>query len=170
RPQQVGVRKRPRPFPTRANAAKRSLIGRELEIAAGGRGRTVVPPRSEFDLAIHDPEIEPVDEPAIAALLAKVLLAGPCPFSIGDDVVVDALAHDGCAPQGLEISQCEMPARKPTRPDTAMMAQRTPLACSRMACISSTLADIRSSSSSMWETFCSSTARRSLEERAGLMA
>jgi hypothetical protein len=46
----------------------------------------------------------------------------------------------------LEMSQCEMPVRKPTRPDTAMTAQRTPFACSRMACISSTLADIRPSS------------------------
>jgi hypothetical protein len=33
---------------------------------------------------------------------------------------------------------------QPTRPDTAMIAQRTPRACSRMACISSTLADMRS--------------------------
>src|SRR4051812_3442321 len=126
-----------------------SLIGRELEIATRGRSRTVVPPRSEFDLAVHDPEIEAVDGAAIAALLAKISLPGPRPFSIGDDLVGDALAHDGCAPQAFEISQCEMPARKPTRPDTAMMAQRTPLACSRMACISSTLADIRSSSSSI---------------------
>src|SRR4051812_21383607 len=70
-----------------------SFIGRKLEGAAGGRGRTVVPPRSEFDLAIHDPEIEPVDEPAIAALLAKIFLTGSSPFSIGDDVVGDALAH-----------------------------------------------------------------------------
>src|SRR5689334_15282337 len=75
-----------------------SLIGRELKISAGGGGRAIVPPRPEFDLAVHDPEIEAVDEPAIAALLAKISLAGSCPFSIGDDVVGDALAHDRCAP------------------------------------------------------------------------
>jgi hypothetical protein len=49
-----------------------SFIGHEIEAAAGGRGCTIVPPRSEFDFAVHDPEIEAVDEPAIAALLAKI--------------------------------------------------------------------------------------------------
>jgi len=53
-----------------------SFIRCELEAAAGGRGRSIVPPRSEFDLAIHDPEIEAMDEPAVAALLAKIRLRG----------------------------------------------------------------------------------------------
>src|SRR5215831_16053381 len=48
------------------------------------------------------------------------------------------------APHPLAVTQCERPARKPTRPASAMMAQRTPRACSRIACISSTLADMRS--------------------------
>jgi hypothetical protein len=46
------------------------------------------------------------------------------------------------AAQLLEISQCEMPVRDPTKPETAMIAHRTPRACSGMACISSTLLDM----------------------------
>jgi len=34
------------------------------------------------------------------------------------------------------MTQWETPARKPTSPETAMTAERTPRACSRMACIS----------------------------------
>src|SRR5262249_16080153 len=38
-----------------------------------------------------------------------------------------------------------------------MIAQRTPRACSKIVCISSTLADMRPSSPSICETFCSTT-------------
>src|SRR5262245_48746167 len=155
---------------TSAAAVHQSFILGELEAASGGGGGAVVPPSAEFDAALDDPEIEAMDEAAIAALLAKIPQARPRPLAILDDVIGDASGHGARAAHTFEISQCEMPARNPTSPDTAMIAQRTPRACNRMACISSTLADMRSSSSSMWETFCSSTARRSLESRAGPMA
>jgi hypothetical protein len=46
-------------------------------------------------------------------------------------------------------------------------AHFTPLACSRMACISSTLVAMRRSSLSTWDILCSSTAWRSAEGGAG---
>ena len=38
--------------------------------------------RSKFDAAIRDPEIEPMDEAAIAVLLTKVPHARPRPFAV----------------------------------------------------------------------------------------
>jgi hypothetical protein len=58
-----------------------SFIRDEFEAAPGGGG-AVVAARSEFDPAIDDPEIEPVDEAAIAALLTKIPHARPRPFAI----------------------------------------------------------------------------------------
>jgi hypothetical protein len=55
-----------------AIAARRaSLIQRELEAAARGSSGAVVAPGAKFDPAVHDPEIKPMDEAAVAALLAK---------------------------------------------------------------------------------------------------
>jgi hypothetical protein len=59
-----------------------SFIRREFEAAACGGGGAVVAARSKFDAAIHDPEIEPMDEAAIATLLTKVSHARPGPFAI----------------------------------------------------------------------------------------
>src|SRR5262245_5032861 len=70
-----------------------SLVRRELERAARGGGGALVAPRSKFHPAVHDPEIQPVDQPAIAALLAKILHPRPRPFAIRDDVVDDAFGH-----------------------------------------------------------------------------
>ena len=71
-----------------------SFIRRESEPPPRGGGGAVVAARSEFDPAIHDPEIEPVDEAAIATLLTKVPHARPRPFAIRNDAIDDALAHD----------------------------------------------------------------------------
>lgn len=70
-----------------------SLIRRELERSARGSGGAVVSPCSKFDPAVHDSEIQPMDEAAVAALLAKVLHPRPRPCAIRDDVVSDALGH-----------------------------------------------------------------------------
>jgi hypothetical protein len=59
-----------------------SFIRRKLEIAARAGGRALVTPRSKFDATVYDAEIEPVDEAAIAALLAKIPQARPRPFAI----------------------------------------------------------------------------------------
>jgi hypothetical protein len=59
-----------------------SLIRRELEAAARSGGGAVVAPGAKFDMAVHDPEIEPMDEAAVAALLAKILHARPRPFPV----------------------------------------------------------------------------------------
>ena len=50
--------------------------------APRGGGGAVVAARSKFDAAIRDPEIEPMDETAIATLLTKVTHARPRPFAI----------------------------------------------------------------------------------------
>src|SRR5262245_23015041 len=118
---------------------------------------------------VDDAKIEAVDQAAVATLLAEVREPRPGPLTIGDDGVTDAFAH-GRPPHVFPISQCEMPARKPTRPETAITAQRTPRACNRMACISSTLRETLASSASMWETFCSTMARRSLVFSGAVMA
>ena len=67
-----------RPHPSHSHERGDRLLIHPLraEAAAGGRGRSIVPPRSEFDLAIHDPEIEAMDEPAIAALTVNSPCAG----------------------------------------------------------------------------------------------
>src|SRR5262245_18185622 len=144
--------------------ASMSFLRCKPESSPRGGGGALVAMRAEFDAPVDDAEIEPVDEAAIAALLAKIAQARPRPFAIDDGAVDEALGH-GAVPQTRAKNQCEMTARKPTRPATAMIAQRTPRACKRIACISSTLPHMRASYSSMCETFCSSTARRSLGER-----
>jgi hypothetical protein len=78
--------------PASADAERGSLIRRELEAAAGGGGGAVVPPGAEFDASIDDPEIEAMDEAAVAALLAKIPQARPRPLAIIDDVIGNALA------------------------------------------------------------------------------
>jgi hypothetical protein len=42
---------------------------------------------------VDDAEIQPMDQPAVAALLAKILHARPDPLAVGDGIVADALAH-----------------------------------------------------------------------------
>src|SRR5262245_58923769 len=79
-----------------AAAARHSFVRRELEAAAGGGGSAVVPPGAEFDAAVDDPEIEAMDEAAVAALLAKIPQARPRPLAILDDVIGDALGHGAC--------------------------------------------------------------------------
>lgn len=68
--QLIGIQKRP------------SFIRGEFEAAPGGGGGAVVGARSKFDAAIHDPEIEPMDQAAIATLLTKVAHARPRPFAV----------------------------------------------------------------------------------------
>jgi len=70
-----------------------SFIRREPEAAPGGGGGAVVATRAKFDPALHDAEIEPMDEAAIAALLTKVPHARPCPLDIRDHAVDDALGR-----------------------------------------------------------------------------
>jgi hypothetical protein len=67
---------------TSAAAVHQSLILRELEAASGGGGGAVVPPGAEFDAPVDDPEIEAMDETAVAALLAKIPQARPRPLAI----------------------------------------------------------------------------------------
>src|SRR5262245_2870426 len=93
---------------------------------------------------INDPEVEAMDQLAVAALLAEIPHARTSPFAIGDDVVGEAFPHS--SPHPLAISHCEMPVRNPASPDSATSAQRTPLACMMTPCMSSTLADMRASS------------------------
>ena len=78
-----------------------SLIRREFEAAASGGGGAVVAARSKFNAAIRDPEIEPMDETAIATLLTKVTHARPRPFAIRNDAIDDALAHGASAASRL---------------------------------------------------------------------
>ena len=54
---------------------------------------------------VHDAEIEPMDEAAVAALLAEVPHARPRPFPIGDDVVADAPAHGPAAAHAFAIGR-----------------------------------------------------------------
>jgi hypothetical protein len=41
------------------------------------------------------PKVEPVDEAAVAPLLAEIAQARARPFAIGDGAVDDALGHEG---------------------------------------------------------------------------
>jgi hypothetical protein len=59
-----------------------SFTRRKFEAAAGCGGGAVVAAGLKFDPAVHDAEIEPMDEAAIAALLTKVAHARPCPLAI----------------------------------------------------------------------------------------
>jgi hypothetical protein len=74
-------------------AQQLSLVRREFERAACRSGSAVVSPRSKFHPAVYDPKIQPMDEAAIAALLAKILHPRPRPLAIRDDIVADALGH-----------------------------------------------------------------------------
>jgi hypothetical protein len=74
------------------------------------------------------PKVEPVDEAAVAALFAEIAHARARPLAIGDGAIDDALGHEGCVAHALATNQCAMPTRKPTRPETAIIAQRTPRA------------------------------------------
>src|SRR5262245_40398188 len=65
------------------------LIRGELERSARGGGGAVVASCSKFDPPIDDAKIQPVDQAAIAALLAKILHSRPRPFAIRDDVIID---------------------------------------------------------------------------------
>ncbi len=49
-----------------------SSSGVNLKRRRADCGGAVVAARSKFDAAIHDPEVEPMDEAAIATLLTKV--------------------------------------------------------------------------------------------------
>ena len=53
-----------------------SFLRRKFEAAAGGGGGAVVSARSKFDPAIDDPEIEPMDEAAIATRSRKLRMRG----------------------------------------------------------------------------------------------
>jgi hypothetical protein len=68
-------------MPAICDAESPSIVGREPEAASDGGGGAVVSARSEFHPAVHDPEIEPMDEPAIATLLTKVAHAWPRPLA-----------------------------------------------------------------------------------------
>jgi hypothetical protein len=76
--------------------ARRSLLRLDSEAPPCRRGGAVVAARAEFDAAVGDAEIEPMDEAAVAALLAKIAHARARPFAIGDDTIDDALGHDAC--------------------------------------------------------------------------
>jgi hypothetical protein len=97
-----------------------SFIRREFEAAPGGGGGAVVATGAEFDAAVDNAKIGPMDEAAIATLLTKV--------APGDG----RGARPSRAPYAFAMNQCLMSTRKPTRPATAMIAQRTPRACNKV--------------------------------------
>ena|SRR5262245_26586124 len=76
------ARRSPAVMPTNPETGRLSFIRRKFEPPPGGGGGALIAARSKFDPAIHDPEIEPVDEAAIATLLTKVTHARPRPFAV----------------------------------------------------------------------------------------
>jgi len=76
------ARRSPAVMPTNPETGRLSFIRREFEPPPRGGGGAVVAAGAKFDLAIHDAEIEPMDEAAIATLLTKVAHARPRPFAI----------------------------------------------------------------------------------------
>ena len=69
------------------------LVRREFEGAARRGRRTVVGPRSKFDMPIYDPEIYDVGVSAATALLFEAALDWSCPHIIDESFPLDSLAH-----------------------------------------------------------------------------
>jgi hypothetical protein len=105
--------------------ARRSLLRLDPEAPPCRRGGAVVASGAEFDAAINDAEIEPMDEAAVAALLAKIAHARARPFAIGDDAIDDPLGHDACVSLRQPFSSSSflpshMAARAGTHEDPAV--------------------------------------------------
>jgi hypothetical protein len=105
--------------------ARRLLLRLDPEAPPCRRGGPVVAAGAKFDAAVDDAEIEPVDEAAVAALLAKIAHARARPFTIGDDAIDDPLGHDACVSLRQPFSSSSflpshMAARAGTHDDPAV--------------------------------------------------
>jgi hypothetical protein len=69
-------------MPANPETRRPSFLPPDLETPPRGGGGAVVAAGAKFDPAVHDAEIEPMDEAAIATLLTKVAHARPRPFAI----------------------------------------------------------------------------------------
>jgi hypothetical protein len=91
-----------------------------------GGGGAVVAAGAEFDAAADEAEVEPVDEAAVAALLAEIAQARARPFAIGDGAIDDTLGHEGGAHTILWVRHCGRAAQRRAPESMITAAVRIP--------------------------------------------